>query len=125
MGKGKQKSTDTPSSPPRPYLPSNYEIPERTSSLAPPHTQQKIALLRQSHNDLKRKASELFQSSERSSPEDFLQIRQEQVRNQARQYQVLFEGFRESFTKGELKKEDFQGLAYDCWRKRARLTNED
>jgi hypothetical protein len=123
--KGKEKATDTPSSPPRPYLPSNYDIPERTSSLAPQHTQQKIELLRQSHSNLKRTASELSQSSEHSNPEEFLQLRQEQVRNQEQQYQVLFEGLRESFANGELPKEDFLGLASDCWRKRAKLTNED
>ncbi|KAI9768930.1 MAG: hypothetical protein M1840_004526 [Geoglossum simile] len=121
-GKGKEKA---PSSPPRPYLPASYEIPERTSSRAPLHTQQKIELLRRSHIDLKRKASELSQSSEHSNPGDFLQVRQEQVRNQEQQHKVLFEGFRESFANGELEKKYFQALAYDCWRKRARLTNED
>ncbi|KAI9861263.1 MAG: hypothetical protein M1813_005436 [Trichoglossum hirsutum] len=124
-GKGKERATDTPSSPPRPYLSGNYDIPERTSSLAPPHSQQKIELLRQSHSDLKRKASKLSQSSERSDLEGFLHLRQEQVRNQERQYQVLFEGLRESFANGELQKEDFLGLASDCWKKRAKLTNED
>ncbi|KAI9779816.1 MAG: hypothetical protein M1839_007129 [Geoglossum umbratile] len=120
-GKGKEKA---PSSPPQPYLPGSYEIPERTSSRAPLHTQQNIELLRRSHIDLKRKASELSQSSEHSNSGDFLQNRQEQVRNQEQQYKLLFEGFRESFANGELR-EDFQALAYDCWRKRARLTNED
>ncbi|KAI9773301.1 MAG: hypothetical protein M1839_002161 [Geoglossum umbratile] len=124
-GKGKEKATDTPSSPPRPYLPNHYDIPERTSSLAPPHSQKKIELLRQSHSDLKRKASELSQSSEHSNPEDFLWLRQEQVRNQDQQYQALFEGLRESFANGELPKGEFLSLASDCWRKRARLTNED
>jgi len=124
-GKGKEKATDTPSSPPRPYNPGSYDIPERTSSLAPGRTQQKLELLRQSSNDLKRKASELSQSSDHPRPEDFLQIRQEQVRNQDQQHQVLFQGFKESFTNDELKKEDYQMLAADCWKKRARLANED
>ncbi|KAI9774728.1 MAG: hypothetical protein M1839_001648 [Geoglossum umbratile] len=124
-GKGKQKATDTPSSPPRPYLPRNYEIPERTSSLAPLHSQKRIELLRQSNHDLKRKASELSQSSDQSNPEDFLWLRQEQVRNQEQQYQALFEGLRESFANGELEKEVFLSLASDCWTKRAKLTNED
>ncbi|KAH0562615.1 hypothetical protein GP486_002707 [Trichoglossum hirsutum] len=125
MGKVKQKATDTPSSPPQSYLSTNFEIPERTSSLAPLYTQQKIQLLRQNHNDLKRKASELSQDSEHLGPAEYLQIRQEQVRNHEQQYQVLFQGLQESFTNNELKKGDFEKLAYDCWRKRARLTHED
>ncbi|KAI9880842.1 MAG: hypothetical protein M1830_010437 [Pleopsidium flavum] len=119
--KATRKSRAAASSPHRSYLPENFEIPQRTSSLAPATVQREIEVLQ---DTLKRKSSQLSQELGHSNSTEFLKARKELLSNHQEQYELLTIGLRESFEKGELTKESFQSSINRCWIKRAKLTHE-
>ncbi|MCJ1484000.1 hypothetical protein MMC06_004168 [Schaereria dolodes] len=107
-------------------LPHNYEmyrfkIPKCVLSLTPPAKQ---AQLEEIDQLLKRKASQLSASLTPTSSREFLTTKRQCLDLEEQKFILLYNGLREAFEKGDLKKDDYQILVKECFEQRAKVTQE-
>lgn len=60
-----------------------------------------------------------------SSSLEFLDVRQNQIRNHNEQFFALFKGLKETFKEGKIDRKEYDKEIERCWTKRAKLTAED
>ncbi|KAI9695712.1 MAG: hypothetical protein M1836_006078 [Candelina mexicana] len=113
-------------SPPRPFLPDKFQIPERVSSVTSPEIQKQLQDLESSHLKLKRRASKM--SVNRLDPKtsmEYLTNRKEQIRNLEQQWQLIIKAVKDAGPTIDLGGEEPDKFLGRCWVKRARLAQED